>query len=33
MKAFRNEWITFVEEVIDRTFPHENDYCKPGTAY
>lgn len=33
MKAFRNEGITFVEEVIDRTFPHENQPTrKPGTA-
>ncbi len=33
MKAFRNEGITFAEEVIDRTFPHENQPTrKPGTA-
>jgi imidazoleglycerol-phosphate dehydratase / histidinol-phosphatase len=33
MKAFRNEGITFAEEVIDRTFPHENKPTrKPGTA-
>ncbi|WP_421797361.1 bifunctional histidinol-phosphatase/imidazoleglycerol-phosphate dehydratase HisB [Haliscomenobacter sp.] len=33
MKAFRNEGIIFAEEVIDRTFPHENKPTrKPGTA-
>ena len=33
MKAFRNEGIIFAEEVIDRTFPHENQPTrKPGTA-
>lgn len=33
MKAFSNEGITFAEEVIDRTFPHENQPTrKPGTA-
>lgn len=33
MKAFRNEGINFAEEVIDRTFPHENKPTrKPGTA-
>lgn len=33
MKAFRNEGIVFAEEVIDRTFPHENQPTrKPGTA-
>ncbi|AEE51276.1 bifunctional histidinol-phosphatase/imidazoleglycerol-phosphate dehydratase HisB [Haliscomenobacter hydrossis] len=33
IKAFRNEGITFVEEIIDRTFPHENKPTrKPGTA-
>lgn len=33
IKAFRNEGITFVEEVIDRTFAHENKPTrKPGTA-
>lgn len=33
IKAFRNEGITFAEEVIDRTFAHENKPTrKPGTA-
>lgn len=33
IKAFRNEGITFAEEVIDRTFPHENKPTrKPGTG-
>ncbi|MBK9487684.1 MAG: bifunctional histidinol-phosphatase/imidazoleglycerol-phosphate dehydratase HisB [Haliscomenobacter sp.] len=33
IKAFRNEGITFAEEIIDRTFPHENKPTrKPGTA-
>ncbi|WP_373549617.1 bifunctional histidinol-phosphatase/imidazoleglycerol-phosphate dehydratase HisB [Haliscomenobacter sp.] len=33
IKAFRNEGVTFAEEVIDRTFPHENQPTrKPGTA-
>lgn len=33
IKAFRNEGITFAEEIIDRTFPHENKPTrKPGTG-
>ncbi len=33
IKAFRNEGITFAEEIIDRSFPHENKPTrKPGTA-
>lgn len=33
IKAFQNEGIVFVEEIIDRTFAHENKPTrKPGTA-